>query len=266
MAPEVVRCDSGKRLSLREDSRPTGVATRPSGEGWPDENERMGARGGRKQSGEAVRRRLRPRHGGGLLENSCSEESSCDDNSLYDGSRDGRGGFVGLGLIPAPANPLCREKKRRDGVLAPQRARAPYDSKVDVWALGCLAFECLFGQSPFFGGSEAVVESRIRAGEVIFPVGGSVPPLARSFVAACTQPTPECRPAARSLVTHPWISRSGAEEAAPQRPLPGKDLGRHMSVPSDLCRHLSAAQLSTPDDDFAAAPKEKRVPGTTAKR
>ena len=96
-----------------------------------------------------------------------------------------------------------------------------------------------------FGGSEAVVESRIRDGEVIFPVGGSVPSLARSFVvAACTQPTPEwCRgPAARSLVTHPWISRSGAEEAAPQRPPPGKDLGRHMSVPSDLCRCAGVAR------------------------
>ena len=266
MAPEVVRCDAGKRCSLDDDASPSGGTTQPSGAAWPDENELSGPQGGRRQLGEAPRKQLRPRRGGGLLENSYSDESSADDNSLYDGSRDGRPGFVGLGLIPAPVNPLCREKKRRDGVLAPQRAMAPYDSKVDIWALGCLAFECLFGQSPFFGGSAAVVESRICAGEVIFPVGGSVPPLARSFVAACTQPTPECRPDAQSLGSHPWLGRSAAEAAPPPRLLPGKDLSRNMSVPSDLCRHLSAAQLSAPEEAFAAAPKAKRVPGIMAKR
>lgn len=55
--------------------------------------------------------------------------------------------------------------------LAPEVVdpESSYEHPVDIWSLGILAFEMLFGRVPFTGETTKEVADQIRFGELVFP-------------------------------------------------------------------------------------------------
>lgn len=61
--------------------------------------------------------------------------------------------------------------------MAPEQARGkPIDKRVDVWAFGCVLYECLTGRQPFEGESLGDVLASILDRE---PDGSRIPPETR---------------------------------------------------------------------------------------
>ncbi|KXZ52598.1 hypothetical protein GPECTOR_9g643 [Gonium pectorale] len=123
-----------------------------------------------------------------------------------------------------------------EGYMAPEVERCPiksepsenkdqpqlaYSTAVDIWAVGVLAYELMVGIPPAIKplgakpcASTAVdgfAQAEMSAAGLHFPA--SVPPAARSFIAAALAPDPADRPTAAQLLSHPWL----AAEAVAQR-------------------------------------------------
>ncbi|KXZ54130.1 hypothetical protein GPECTOR_5g230 [Gonium pectorale] len=133
-----------------------------------------------------------------------------------------------------------------EGYMAPEVERCPlksdpkenkdqphlaYSTSVDIWAVGVLAYELLTGfppvvmpaaapKRPGLGGAgegdsgssvSGFVRSHMTAATLHFPA--SVPPAARSFIAAALSPDPLDRPTAAQLLQHPWITAAAAATA-----------------------------------------------------
>ncbi|KAI9027720.1 kinase-like domain-containing protein [Hyaloraphidium curvatum] len=95
-----------------------------------------------------------------------------------------------------------------------------YNSRVDMWSLGCIAFQLLCGASPFEGSASfARLYERILDGDFSFPEGCTASPQARDFVGSLLRPEAAERPTAGAALAHPWIAplhaaRSGDIQAA----------------------------------------------------
>ncbi|KAI9033033.1 kinase-like domain-containing protein [Hyaloraphidium curvatum] len=94
--------------------------------------------------------------------------------------------------------------------LAPEIVRGrPYDSKVDLWSLGCLLYELLYGSTPFQSSTSYLdLYSRICDGNFSFPDSQEVSPAARAFLARLLDPDPHTRPSADAALLDPWIISS----------------------------------------------------------
>ena len=67
-----------------------------------------------------------------------------------------------------------------------------YDSKVDIWSAGCVAFVMLTGKPPFFGQTKAEVYQAITENELdVERTLKSVSQEARDFISAVLQKDPE---------------------------------------------------------------------------
>lgn len=93
--------------------------------------------------------------------------------------------------------------------LAPELISASaahdYDAKVDVWALGVLAFELLTGRPPFSADSDVDTIRSIGRDDVFFPHYFKSDRI-ESFVRATLQKNPADRPALSAIREHPWLS------------------------------------------------------------
>ncbi|KAK2077797.1 hypothetical protein QBZ16_004645 [Prototheca wickerhamii] len=124
--------------------------------------------------------------------------------------------------------------------LAAAGVRA-YDEKVDVWALGALAYELVMGQTPHFSSCERATERNILAGKAPY-----VPlRLLRSdwadFVRRALALDPAARPSAEELLRHPWLAGLGA--AAPGR----KAASAVGAAPRALHVRAPSSDLESPD-------------------
>lgn len=82
-----------------------------------------------------------------------------------------------------------------------------YDSKVDIWAIGCLAYELLAGYSPFDGENHEDITTRILGGKMIkLPTAVSCSEDVLSFITMCLNTNPRQRPTATQLLAHPWMT------------------------------------------------------------
>ncbi|KAI9006350.1 kinase-like domain-containing protein [Hyaloraphidium curvatum] len=117
------------------------------------------------------------------------------------------------------ARALLGAKDLEGSYLAPEVARGlPYNSAVDVWAIGCIAYELLLGEPPFASAASiAELFSRITAVQLPPPVPG-VTNLAADFVQQLLRPEPGDRPTAAEARRHLWLrlgahgrKRSGVE-------------------------------------------------------
>lgn len=76
--------------------------------------------------------------------------------------------------------------------LAPEVLRnEPYGKKVDWWAYGCVVFELLVGDSPFFASSQALTMKKIIEGDIYWPENLSES--ARDLIERLLHPIPEKR-------------------------------------------------------------------------
>lgn len=95
------------------------------------------------------------------------------------------------------------------------RGHHNYSSKIDLWAAGCVAFELVFGKSPF-SAATAFFElySLIATGSWGFPADaegiGSVQ--FREFVGRLLVVDPSTRLSADEAARHPWFADAWGEE------------------------------------------------------
>ncbi|CAG9467678.1 unnamed protein product [Pedinophyceae sp. YPF-701] len=80
--------------------------------------------------------------------------------------------------------------------------------KVDIWQIGCLAYECITGILPFFmpdaeGRDITNGIMRFRTSDLEFP--DDISEEFQDFIRQCLQPSPEDRPEADDLLAHPWL-------------------------------------------------------------
>jgi len=94
---------------------------------------------------------------------------------------------------------------------APEVLSGDYNSKVDVWSLGCVLIEMASGLPPW---SEEKFENPFRA---LYHIGNtdktpaipdSISPEARAFVSLCLTRDPDKRPTAAELQKHSWLQDS----------------------------------------------------------
>lgn len=91
-----------------------------------------------------------------------------------------------------------------------------YTEKVDIWAIGCLAFQLLTGHTPFEKSrSFEELYSKIAGADFQFPSNDTDhPPIseeARSFTTSLLALDPRQRPSAGQALVHPWLT-SGLRE------------------------------------------------------
>lgn len=93
--------------------------------------------------------------------------------------------------------------------LAPCVLRGQYSDKVDVWSVGCIAFQLLHGNPPFQGSTSFMeLYNNILNGRWKFPdetVGSN---LFRDFVTKCLEIHPENRLSASEALDHPFFTNS----------------------------------------------------------
>ncbi|GAB4819998.1 hypothetical protein N2152v2_007044 [Parachlorella kessleri] len=113
----------------------------------------------------------------------------------------------------------------------------PYNEKVDVWAVGVLAFELLVGEAPFYHEQEKETVKLIQTSPSIpFPARLRLSAWA-DFVRSALHKDPRQRPSAQELLAHPWVQQHRAAPALlwglrkPGGAL-GDTLGRSGSLPS----------------------------------
>ncbi|KAI9027098.1 kinase-like domain-containing protein, partial [Hyaloraphidium curvatum] len=81
-----------------------------------------------------------------------------------------------------------------------------YTAKVDVWSTGCLAFELLFGFTPFQDAeSYSDLYRRISTAEFAFPEDRPVSDDAKDFIRGALCVDQSTRPSAAEALAHPWI-------------------------------------------------------------
>jgi serine/threonine protein kinase len=85
-------------------------------------------------------------------------------------------------------------------------------NKVDVWSLGVLFYQCLFGMRPFGHGmsQDALVRERVmlQARDVQFPAKPAISDGAKGFIRACLQHDQRLRPDVRTLCTHSYLQQN----------------------------------------------------------
>ena len=82
-------------------------------------------------------------------------------------------------------------------------------SKVDVWAVGVMLYQMLFGRRPFGEGrsQEALLRDGVMrdAGEVQFPTRPAASDAAKAFLRACLAPKPDDRLDVADAAAHPYL-------------------------------------------------------------
>jgi serine/threonine protein kinase len=102
-------------------------------------------------------------------------------------------------------NPATQLQESSTVTLADLAAKniRPFCSKVDIWAVGVLAYELIAGRPPFEVADEAKTVTRIIYDhDLKFP--STFPEALRDFVKHALIKDPNSRPGASKLLTHPW--------------------------------------------------------------
>lgn len=95
--------------------------------------------------------------------------------------------------------PCFKEEQYKDKIV--------YDRRVDIWSMGVVVFELLYGRTPFYTGSEEETKKKIRAIEFKNPVGkdgkelypDALDLMRRIFV------RPLERITLKEILNHPWL-------------------------------------------------------------
>ncbi|KAM8876692.1 serine/threonine-protein kinase ULK3 [Synchiropus picturatus] len=91
--------------------------------------------------------------------------------------------------------------------MAPEMVcRRQYDSRVDLWSVGVILFEALFGKAPFASKSYAELEEKIRSNQPIeLPPGVKVSKECRDLLLRLLERNPDARITFAEFFTHPFV-------------------------------------------------------------
>jgi serine/threonine protein kinase len=95
-----------------------------------------------------------------------------------------------------------------DGLLAGRGSALEYDKTVDVWCLGVLMYEFLYGDSPFEAADRREMMLRIKRVDLQFPKDGTVSSSAKDLIVRLLQKEPTKRMQLEDVCKHPWIIRN----------------------------------------------------------
>lgn len=94
--------------------------------------------------------------------------------------------------------------------MAPELMKQePHDSKVDIWALGCVAHALISGSLPFPAREEIELKRQVTSEFPCF--GGIREKLSRDsikFIERCLNKRQENRPSAEELLNDPWLKKN----------------------------------------------------------
>ena len=115
--------------------------------------------------------------------------------------------------------------------MAPElAAEKPYDSKVDVWAVGAILYVLLSGAPPFFDRSRNPSKDGIYDAIIHQSPDYSciklTDDLAIQFIQRCLEKNPSQRATIQELLEHPWITQNVQHE--------GLDEARQLDLSKNL--------------------------------
>uniref|UniRef100_A0AAY4DK02 Serine/threonine-protein kinase ULK3 n=1 Tax=Denticeps clupeoides TaxID=299321 RepID=A0AAY4DK02_9TELE len=91
--------------------------------------------------------------------------------------------------------------------MAPEMVcRRQYDARVDLWSVGVILYEALFGRAPFASRSYAELEEKIRSNKPIeLPAGARVSRNCRDLLLRLLERDPEVRLTFQHFFSHPFV-------------------------------------------------------------
>ncbi|XP_048480003.1 serine/threonine-protein kinase ULK3 [Plutella xylostella] len=124
---------------------------------------------------------------------------------------------------------------------------ATYDAAVDLWSLGVIMYECLFGKAPYSSGTFKELMEKIKSKAPIeIPPKASISPGCRDLLTRLLQHSPEQRITYEELFAHPYLdldrmpSKQNYEKAVQliRRAVDHDGAGRLSAALEDYCEGL----------------------------
>jgi tetratricopeptide (TPR) repeat protein len=154
------------------------------------------------------------------------------------------------------------------GYMSPEQARGrPIDKRTDIWAFGCILFECLTGERAFSGSNVSDVIASILRSEPKWPqLPADTPPDIRELLARCLEKDPSQRLRdigdARIAIENNLASSAGAATRVWSAPVPRKRrklAGTVVAAVSAVLVAALATWLALRSHPGAAVPERKYI-------
>jgi serine/threonine protein kinase len=143
--------------------------------------------------------------------------------------------------------------------MAPEVARGDeYGREADVWSAGCIVHEMLTGSAPTYGvqGNPMAIMYRVASDDEAVPtLPASFSPEARNFLELCCCRSPQHRPTAAEMLTHPWLAVTPQPESSrhPCANIRAAGENRRDSVTSNTGNTNGLFGSTNPDAELAAS-------------